>query len=214
MENNLISATDLLNLLPESFVKLTDSERELSLTIYRKLAMCQPVSKEELESETSLSISEVNDILDKWPGVFYDDDKIIGYWGLAINKMAHKIKLEDYDLYGWCAWDTLFLPQLLDKPATILSNDPVSKEKIDIHIDRNGNLIDESSEIMVSMLLPDEEQIMENIVTSFCHYIYFFENEINGNKWIKENEGTFLISLQQAIELSKTKNKLQYGSKL
>lgn len=214
MKNQIISANDLLNLLPESFMKLSDQEQKLSLAIYRNLATGKPVSNSTLASNVSLTTKEVDSILEKWPGVFYDDDKIIGYWGLAISKMAHTIKLQEQILYGWCAWDTLFIPQLLDKPATIISKDPVTNEKIIIQIDQHGNLIDEDAEVMVSMLIPDEEQIMENIVTSFCHYIHFFENKNNGNKWVNEHEGTFLISLQQAIELSQTKNELQYGNKL
>ena len=52
--------------------------------------------------------------------------------------------------------------------------------------------------------------MMEDIVASFCHYIHFFKNEKNGIQWINQHEKTFLISLDQAIELSQAKNKLQY----
>lgn len=213
MENHILSADDLLNLLPESFMKLSVHEQELSLSIYRKLATGQPVPKEVLAIDTTLSIKEIEDILGKWPGVFYDNDQIIGYWGLAILKMTHTIKLENQDVYGWCAWDTLFIPQLLEKPATIISKDPVTKAKISFQIDKNGNLINDDTQTMVSMLIPDEEQIMEDVVTNFCHYIFFFINKNSGKKWVNEHEGTFLISLQHAIELSQMKNKLQYGNK-
>ena len=210
IQNKKISVDELLGLLPESFTSLTNQEQELSLAIYRNLGRGMPVSQEKLSASTTLSTGEIDVILKKWPGVFYEGGSIVGYWGLAIGEMPHQIQFEDRKLYGWCAWDTLFIPQILGEAATIFSRDQESKEQIVIRLDQNGDLIEAESEIMVSMLIPDEERMMEDLVSSFCHYIHFYKKEKNGIQWIDQHEKTFLISLDQAIELSQAKNQLQY----
>ena len=209
---NQFSATDLLNLLlPEAFTSLTKDKQKLSLAIYRNLEKGKPVSLEDLVSTTTLNEETIRDILKEWPGVYYNDNQeIIGYWGLAIQEMPHKIELSDTTLYGWCAWDTLFIPELLRKDATIRSTDHFTKEEVVIEIDRNGNLVSGSDDIYVSMIAVDEEDILDDVVTTFCHFIYFFNNKSSGEAWVSKQEGTFLISLQEAIELSQAKNRLQY----
>ena len=155
IQNQNISVDELLGLLPESFTNLAKQEQELSLAIYRRLGHGMPVSQEKLAASTSLSNGEIATILKKWPGVFYEEGRIVGYWGLTIREMAHQIQFEDRKLYGWCAWDTLFIPQILGEAATVFSKDQVSKEQIKIRLDQNGNLVEAESEIKVSMLIPD-----------------------------------------------------------
>jgi len=41
--------------------------------------------------------------------------------------MPHALQFDGRTLYAWCAWDTLFLPELLGRPARVTSTDPVSE---------------------------------------------------------------------------------------
>jgi len=209
---NQFSATDFLKLLPKMFTNLTLEEQKLSLAIYNGLAKGKPVNIEDLVRNASLNHDVVSGTIEKWPGIFYNNNKeIVGYWGLAISEMINKIQLKDQTLYGWCAWDTLFIPQLIRQKATIRSTCMTSKEEIVIELDEHGNLVSNNDNIVVSMLTVDEESIQDNVQTSFCHFIHFFKNEKAGKKWVSSNPDTFLISLREAIELSQTKNQL-YGN--
>ncbi len=208
---NQFSAKDLLKSLPDSFTKLSEEEQELSLAIYHGLEKGNPLKIEDLVSATTLDKFTVKAIIKKWPAIFYDSNQhIIGYWGLAIQEMGHKIELNDKTLYGWCAWDTLFIPQLIEKDAVIRSTDHLTKEEVVIEIDRNGNLLAGDDDIYISMLTVDEKSIQEDVVTTFCHFVHFFKSKSSGVDWISKHDGTFLITLNEAIELSKIKNSLQY----
>lgn len=205
------SATDFLRQLPEAFTKLNRDQRELSLSLYRYLAKGLPVGVDDLVATTSLEEVRVKEILNDWPGIYYNDDhKITGYWGLAIIEMGHKIEFENKTLFGWCAWDTLFLPQLLGKDAVIRSSDQSTNEEVVIEVDGNGNLASDGTDIYVSLLEVDEESIKEEVISSFCHFIYFFKSRSSGETWVSQHNGTFLITLEEALELSQTKNRLQY----
>ncbi len=205
---------DLLNLLPDQFINLSENNRGLALEIYRRLGEGQPVQLEDLVEDKEISLEEAKEFLDNSGGVFYNDDgDIVGFWGIALPKMPHKIITEKQTIYGWCAWDALFIPQLLGESATIESLSP-TKEIIKLKISEQGDLLEGSENIMVSFLEPDAGKMMENVVANFCHYIFLFKDKSSGEEWVKQHEGTFLLPLQDVITLSKVKNQRQFGDLL
>ena len=38
---------------------------------------------------------------------------VIGHGGLALDETVHRFDVDGRRLHAWCAWDTLFLPELL-----------------------------------------------------------------------------------------------------
>ena len=75
MVNSILTSNDkairILESLPEVFMKLSDNEQELSLAIYRALGKGSPVSRQELVDITSMTKNQINEILDRWTGIFY-----------------------------------------------------------------------------------------------------------------------------------------------
>ena len=205
---------DLLNLLPDQFINLSENNRGLALEIYRRLGEGQPVKLEDLITGKEISLEEAKEFLDSSGGAFYNDDGyIVGFWGLAVQKMAHKIITDQRTVYGWCAWDALFIPQLLGEAATIESLSP-TKEIVKLRLSAQGDVLEGSDDIVVSFLEPDAGKMMENVVTNFCHYIFLFKDKNSGEEWVKEHDGTFLLPLQDVINLSKEKNQRQFGNLL
>ena len=84
-----------------------------------------------LAERLQVSVEVIDRILDGWPGVFSDSERrIIGYWGLSIAAAytsPHQLTIDGQKLSAWCAWDTLFLPQLLGTPAEVESKSPVKR---------------------------------------------------------------------------------------
>lgn len=99
------------------FPTLNALEQRLSLELYRLLAEGQPVPRAKLAKQLGISLETVNQIIESWPGVFSDEqERVVGYWGLAIPAAytsPHQLTINGRRLSAWCAWDTLFLPQLL-----------------------------------------------------------------------------------------------------
>src|SRR5437879_733773 len=44
-----------------------------------------------------------------------DAGNIVGMMGLSLNRHPHRFEVNGRALSTWCAWDTLFLPSLLDQ---------------------------------------------------------------------------------------------------
>src|SRR5260370_2777790 len=126
------TTVEVTNIFPTEFINLSTAEQKVSVNLYSLLAGGHPVPVERIASTVNLSREEVQTILKRWPGVYYDDaDRIVGYWGLALAKMSsHLFEVNGKTLYTWCAWDGLFIPAILKSTARITSACPVSGEDI------------------------------------------------------------------------------------
>jgi alkylmercury lyase len=157
----------------------------------------------------------VSNILNEWPGVYYNNDNhIIGYWGLAIEQMGHRFEVDGKELYTWCAWDTLFIPEIIGKTARVESTCPVTKEKICLTISPDGIKSAKPTGVHVSFVTPDAGKFRKNIINSFCHSVHFFSSMEAASNWIFEHEGAIILTLDQAFEIGRKKNRAQYRDTL
>jgi len=198
----------VIDVLPK---ELTPAEQRLSIQIYRLLAKGEPVAWERLAESLDISLDEANDILKDWIGVYYNDENhIIGYWGLALLEMDHRFIVDGRILYTWCAWDSLFIPELLGKTVIIESTCPETERPIRLIAGPDGVKSIDPAEAVMSILTVNQEKLNENIMTNFCHFIYFFSSESAGKRWASKHEGTYILSIEDGVNLSKMKNRTQY----
>jgi len=102
---------------------MTGEEQRLGLAIYRQLAQGEPVSRSELAEALEAPTDMVDELLGhrNLESLTYLDDqgRIIGFGGLAVREMAHRFKVDGRTLYTWCAWDSLFIPGIIDLEAEV-----------------------------------------------------------------------------------------------
>jgi len=198
----------------DAFPDLSATDQRIAVGLYRLLAEGEPVSPDRLAQHLDLSAHLVKEVLDSWPAVYFNDESdVIGFWGLALQEMPHRFKVNGRQLYTWCAWDSLFIPELLGKTAEVESTCPTSGEIISLTVSptRVENFSPEGA--VVSFLSPTTSFDM-NVIAGFCHYVLFFSSEENGKQWIANHEGTFLLTLEQAHEIGRLTNKATFGAAL
>src|SRR5437870_1676082 len=189
------------------FPSLNLLEQQLSLDLYRLLAEGQPVPRRELAQRLGVSVESVNPILDSWPGVFSDAERrIVGYWGLSIPgayTSPHTLRMNGRTLSAWCAWDTLFLPQLVEQTAEIESASPGEAGIVRLTITPQQVERVEPVGAQMSVLVPDAQEMQKNVVTSFCHFVHFFPSRQAAESWTTKHAGTFLLSIHEAHVLAR-----------
>ncbi len=196
------------------FPSLEGESRRAAVQIYRLLAKGEPVEPADVAAAAGLPPERVREILADWPGVYYEDDRIIGFWGLTPRPSSqHLFQVDGRTLYTWCAWDTLFIPQILGKTAQVETPCPVTGETIRLTVtpERVERTAPESA---VMSILDPPENILEDIVSKFCHYVFFFASTDAGGQWTDENPGTRLMSIPDAFELGRLKNLRRFGDAL
>lgn len=196
------------------FPTLNSFEQRLSLELYRLLAVGQPVPREALSERVGLAVESVNKILENWPAVFSDSQqRVVGYWGLAIPEAyasPHQFTIKGRRLSAWCAWDTLFLPQLLGQTAEVESTSPTSRATVHLTVTPDALEHLDPADAQMSLLLPDRAVTQKDVVNTFCCFVHFFPSRLAGENWIAEHPGSFLMPIEEAYALARRKNETQY----
>ncbi|MEE8396493.1 MAG: organomercurial lyase [bacterium] len=204
----------LTQLILEAFPTLEPDSRRVAVQLYRLLARGQSVARQTLADAASISLERVNGILQGWSGVYYDGDDIQGFWGITPREFSkHLYTSKGQTSYAWCAWDTLFLPEILGDRAQIQSTCPESGEIVQLEVSPDGVLQVEPPSAVMSILEPADD-VTEDIVARFCHFVFFFPSMEVGANWIAKNPGTRLISIEDAFELGKRRNRGQFKEAL
>ena len=89
------------------------------------------------------------------------DDKgnIIGILGLSQGKTwTHKFIVNGNELRTWCAWDTLFMAQVLGMTASVISESPVSKKQVTLTVGPNKVEQYDPKGIVVSIVTLDPDK--------------------------------------------------------
>jgi alkylmercury lyase len=181
-----------------------------ALTLYRLLAEDGPVSSEALARASGISTVETERILSGWPGVYRDGEgRITGYGGLTIAETKHRMQIGRNTRYTWCAWDTLFIPQLLGVSAQVESACPATGDRValTVHPDR---IEPRGKRPPVSLVAPDAQKAAADIVQHFCCHVQFFASEAAGRQWVSKRPGTVLATLDQAWQLGRRRNAQRY----
>ena len=177
--------------------------------IHRAQQNGEPVRLAEALDKPTESVSQT---LGQWSGIFRNEaENIVGFLGLSVTEMRHRLTVNGKTSYAWCAWDTLFIPALLNDTVEIVSACAASGEEIRLTISPAGVQAVAPSDVVLSFLAPDESELREDITTSFCHFVHFFRSREDGETWVSEHDGTFLLSLDDAFMLGKKMNAARYG---
>lgn len=205
--------TPLNELIIGAFPALDRQQQNVAVTTYRLLARGQPVSLDAIADEADEPSTDVETMFAELPGVFFDDQRrVVGFWGLSLGETRHCVELDGRTLFTWCAWDTLFIPLIVGAAARVVSRSPVDDAEVEVEVTRGGATA--NAEIMVSMVRPDPVTFQSNVISAFCHHIYFFESREAGESWAKERDDILLLTLDEAFALGKNVVGQVYGTAL
>ncbi len=187
---------------------LEGSDRLLAASVYRLLARGAPVDDATIAATTGLSPEHIRDRLDGWSGVGRNpQDEIVAFGGLCLQETAHALDLPHGErVYAWCAWDTLFLPQLLEVTAQVHSIDPHNGHILDLTVSPHRVVRRSHNDAVVSFVHPSEA-CREDIVANFCHQVFFFTDPDSATPWLDSHPGTFSVSLDDAFNLGRHWNR-------
>ena len=186
-------------------------EQRIVVQTYRLLARGDPVSPAEIAHASGVPTEQAEEGLRSWPGVFWDDrGRVVGFWGLAIGRLepTHRIEVNGGTVYGWCAWDTLFITEILGTETHVESTDPLTGEIVRLTVTPQGVKEVQPERSVVSFLLPDGP-FGADAVQSFCHFVHFFGSQQSAERWIADHPGTFPLSVADAFELGRLRNRLK-----
>jgi len=193
---------------------LDPSQQRLALATYRLLAEGRPFRPQELARRGNLPTEEVASFFDEWPMVQRDcQGRVVAFGGLTLEPTSHALEVDGRTLHTWCALDTLFLPDLLGRPARIRSTSPETGETISLTVDGAG-VHDVAPEGAAMTLHEVGGFDLQDVVGTFCCYVHFFASEQAARAWAERSEGTYVASIAEGFEYGRLYNHVQLGAAL
>lgn len=209
------------SILEQSLPTFSPEEQRAAVTLYRELAGGEPVSVDRLSLALRTPVERTHRLLAKPPlssFVYADENGLIqGFGGLAVAPMHHRFRVESRELWTWCAWDGLFIPEILGSPAIIESQDPETGSIVRLAVSLSALEKADSEDAVVSFVLPESDGFQGesvNVMAKFCHFIFLFESRDSGERWTRRHSGTFLYSLEDAFQLGRWLNARNFGDEL
>ena len=207
----------LARLLP-AFPELSEREQQLGITLYRLMLGGQPVRLESLAATAGLPTQEIARALDRGLRslVLFDGaDRLTGFGGLAVTPTAHRFAVNGSQLFTWCAWDALFIPELLATVCVVESRCPQTHRSIHLRVAPNRVEHVKPAETVLSFALPDAtlcDCSASEGIAAFCDHVRFLASRDEGNAWVAGQAGLFLMSVSEAFALGKMFNAARYPS--
>ncbi|MCT7376979.1 organomercurial lyase [Chelativorans salis] len=205
---------DLWDLAVQWLPVFSLTEQHAGIVLLRELAKGEAVTCSRLAQALGTTFGAAEALMKDsalCPFIYTDErDRIIGFWGLSVAPTHHQITVKGQRLWTWCAYDSLFIPELLGETAEIESRDPESNELIRLTVSPERIISTEPADIVVSMGRPDtwDQSSAARIIATACHHIYFFVSRASGERWqAKHTEpATILLSLDVAFDFGKRSN--------
>jgi alkylmercury lyase len=189
-------------------------DQELQLALYRLLATGEPVEPARLAAAVGVPAAVAAESLDRWHGVQTDDaGRVVAFGGLSIVEGPHRLRVGGRTLHAWCAWDTLFLPELIGSPAEVDSLCPVTGRRVSLRVDREGPSELSPFEAALSFVLPGAAYA-NDVIAGFCRFVHFFASPEAAETWTAEHPGSFVISVAEGFEVGRITNAAQFGQAL
>jgi len=141
--------------------------------------------------------------LARWPNVRRDEDgRVVAFGGLSLPPTAHRVDVDGRSLHAWCAWDTLFLPGLLDQAAGVRSHCPVTAVEVRLTVAPDGVRASDPDSLRVSFPRPGVTSSAD-ITSSFCCHVHFLAGPDAVERWLADHSGAVALTLDDAFELGR-----------
>jgi alkylmercury lyase len=175
----------------------------LARALLRELARGEPVTPTTLAAVADRDEQQATETLARWPNVRRDEHgRVEAFGGLSLRPTNHRFEVAGRQLYTWCAWDTLFLPALLDEPAQVTSTCPATGAAVRLTVVPDRVLASHPQDVRVSFP-PAGQASTADILESFCCHVHFLAGEDAATEWVRRHAGTFVLDLDDAFGLGR-----------
>jgi alkylmercury lyase len=192
-----IPLQDIIDAHIDAAAHMQDDESFLALDQFLLLRGSGPVDPQRLSIAMRRTLPEMEPLLQS-SGLVVGPD---GY--IHLSPGPHQMHLDGETLFGWCALDTLLLPQLVGHAARVVSTCSATGRPIHFTVTEQGIVQDlDPQSAVLSLLLPGQATNICNAQEAICAYGHFFVDREHALNWPDLHAEAVLLSVEDAAYLA------------
>ncbi len=214
MPNGHLFETVAGYLRSELFPDISLLSQRVLLGLYRLIAQGSPVAMSDLCGALVINSNTARGVLEAvGPSrLQYDaEGRIIAFAGLSQAPTPHRFLFDGFELYTWCAFDSLFLPHLLNGEARVSSICPVTNATIQLTVTPKGPRDMDPGSTVMSFVMPTAEKHCGDLRGAFCNHVNFLASREEANIWQERNLDAAIFSVTEAFKLGRMRNEACFG---
>jgi alkylmercury lyase len=176
-----------------------EERRIIGQTLQLLAANGSPLTPNDIAVHLLVSQDKVTSLLRSFGAEFDEEGNILGV-GLTLVPTSHIYKVNDRKLYTWCAADALVFHVVLKQSVHIESSDPVTGNKVQIHVTPDRVERIEPKSAIVSFVKNIDAT---NVRRSFCSKVNFFSSPETAALWIVEHPDTTVYPVDEVFQALK-----------
>ena len=191
----------------------TAEMQKLSVTLYRLLGRGAPVTRAQLALACGFTQERVEQLMAEFMPTTValgESGAVIAFGGLSIVPTAHRFVTEDAELYTWCVFDALFLPEILGKTAILVTHCLTSGVELTVALAPGELRAPSSSASVMSIVTPDYKACCDDLRKAFCDRVNLFRDEQAFKTWSQDRRDVGHVPLQEAQLFARQRNALRY----
>jgi alkylmercury lyase len=209
-----IAIDEIADRLCRGVEDLDEEDQRVQLVLFGLLAEGEAVEPAQLAAAARVTSGDVIAALARWDGIHTDaGGRIVAFHGLSLTKTPHRLHIGNRQLYAWCAWDTLFLPELIGKPAEVESTCAVTGERITLRVGLAGAADVAPDAALLSLVLP-ASGLTGDPIASFCRFVRYLASPKAAAEYVRRNPRTFAVSIEDGFEIGRRTNARKWGRAL
>jgi alkylmercury lyase len=165
------------------------------------LADGRPATTGEMAAAAGLTADEVTAILLAVGGVERDAEGRVTGFGITLNPTPHRVETGSHVVYGWCAADTLWMPPVTGREATITSPCPATGQTVTVTAGPDGVQDVHPAEAVVSAILTGD---WDDIRGTVCNLGNFYASADAAAGWAAEHPDGVLLTVPDASHYARS----------
>ena len=192
---------------------LDPRQRRAGIAVYRLLSVGEPATPEAVASLAGMSVAEAGDVMAGLPTAARRGTAVTGFLGLQQSPAAHRLRFAGAVCGTWCAWDTLFVPELVGRFARAESRCPVTGVEIVVEIDPSTGVVSADPHDTLLTFLAQPRPYAGEIADQFCRWMHFVGGPAAADCWAAaaERPDVIVLTLSAGVEVGRLTNRLVFG---
>ncbi len=138
--------------------------------------------------------------------------ELLGVGGLSRAATPHQLYLGRRTLYAWCAFDCMFLPELLGTALEVRSPCAAGGGEISLRVSAQGLERVSPKDAVVSFVTPEAAAVEHALRQVFCRHVRFYNSAASASAALPP--GARVLTPRLAHRLGAIRNRIVFGDTL